>query len=232
VQLTILGGGAAQGLVEALRDRCKVEIGCEIAGTFGAVGAMRDKLIGGAPADLLILTSALIGELATAGHVMSNSARDIGIVRTAVALRAGDLVPPVGDAGALRAALLAADEIHCPDTKLATAGIHFAKVLDRLGITDVIAARLRAHPNGMTAMRALAGSQAKRPIGCTQVTEILSIPGISLAGPLPKAFELATVYTTGVCTRARLAEEARRFAALLAADDTHPIRQRVGFETA
>ena len=98
MQLAILSGGAAQGLVEALRDRFKAETGCEIAGTFGAVGAMRDKLIGGAPADLLILTSALIGELAGAGHVVTGSAVDLGIVRTAIAVRAGDPVPPVGDA--------------------------------------------------------------------------------------------------------------------------------------
>ncbi len=164
--------------------------------------------------------------------MVAGSAVDIGIVRTAVAVRAGDPVPPVGDAEALRAALLAADEVHCPDPKLATAGIHFAKVLEGLGIAGDTAARLRAHPNGMTAMRALAGSQAKRPLGCTQVTEIVATPGVTLAGPLPKAFELATVYTAGVCRRARLPADARRFAALLAGNDTRHVRERAGFEAA
>ena len=58
-------------------------------------------------------------------------------------------------------------------------------------------------------MRALAQSRAARPIGCTQVTEILSTPGVTLVGPLPKEFELATVYTAGVCTKAALPAEAR-----------------------
>jgi len=64
MQLTLLSGGAAQGLVAALAAKFKAETGCDITGTFGAVGAMRDKLIAGAPADLLILTQALIAELA------------------------------------------------------------------------------------------------------------------------------------------------------------------------
>ena len=67
MQLQILSGGAAQGLVHALSSQFKADTGCEIEGTFGAVGAMRDKLLGGAPADMLILTSALIAELARIG---------------------------------------------------------------------------------------------------------------------------------------------------------------------
>ena len=58
----------------------------------------------------------------------------IGTVETAVAVRDGDALPAVGDADALRAALLAADEIHFPDPEQATAGIHFAKVMRDLGI--------------------------------------------------------------------------------------------------
>ena len=59
-KLRILSGGAAQGLVEALRPAFEAESGCTIDGTFGAVGAMRARLLGGEPADLVILTRALI----------------------------------------------------------------------------------------------------------------------------------------------------------------------------
>ena len=84
------------------------------------------------------------------------------------------LRPPVGDAAGLRAALLAADAIYFPDPKQATAGIHFAGVLERLGIAADVASRLKTFPNGATAMRELAAATTDRPIGCTQVTEIIS----------------------------------------------------------
>jgi molybdate transport system substrate-binding protein len=69
-----------------------------------------------------------------------------------------------------------------------------------------------------------------RPIGCTQFTEILNTPGAVLVGLLPKEFELATVYTAGVCARAALPDFALRLAALLGDDGTRSLRQRLGFE--
>jgi molybdate transport system substrate-binding protein len=230
VKLALLSGGAAQGLVTALAARFKAETGCDIGGTFGAVGAMRDRLLAGAPADLLILNQALIAELTRPGHVLLGSAVDLGVVRTGVAVRTGDPRPSIGDATALRSALLAANAIYFPDPKLATAGIHFAKVLDALGIGSEAATRLRPSPNGAAAMQALARASDARAIGCTQVTEILNTSGVDLVGPLPKEFELATVYTAGVCTRAVLPDQAKRLATLLGGDAARAVREQAGFE--
>jgi molybdate transport system substrate-binding protein len=229
MQLRILSGGAAQGLVHALGPQFEEQTGCKLEATFGAVGAMKDKLLAGAPADMLILTSALIEELTRTNRVIVGSAADIGTVPTAVAVRTGDPAPPIGDADAIRNALRAADGIYFPDPKLATAGIHFAKVINALGLTAEVASRLRTFPNGQTAMRELAAAKDARPIGCTQVTEILNTPGTTLVGPLPKGFELATIYTCGVCARANEPELARKFAALLASTETRPLRERLGF---
>ena len=63
-RLNILSGGAAQGLVASLAPRFKAETGFDIAGEFGAVGAMIEKLRGGMPTDVVILTAALIAGLA------------------------------------------------------------------------------------------------------------------------------------------------------------------------
>jgi molybdate transport system substrate-binding protein len=228
-KLTILSGGAAHGLVAALAAQFKAQSGCEIDGTFGAVGAMRDKLLSGTAADLLILTRALIDELAAQGHVVPDSVTNVGTVLTAIAVRRGDSLPDVGNAAGLRAALQAADAIYIPDPKLATAGIHFARVIDRLGLTAEVASRIRTYPNGATAMRELAAARGGRPIGCTQVTEILNPPGAQLVAPLPEGFELATVYTAGVCARAAAPHRARELAALLAGDAARAARQRAGF---
>jgi len=229
MKLTILSGGAAQGLVAALAPQFKAETGAEIDGTFGAVGAMRDRLLAGTPADMLILTSALIAELMGSGHVVAGSAAAVGAVATAVAVRRGDPAPAVGDADALRAALRAADSIYFPDPKLATAGIHFAKVLERLGIAAEVAARLRPYPNGAAAMAALAAVSGGRPIGCTQVTEILNTPGVALVGDLPADFALATVYTLGICAKAQAADLAQQFGKLLTGDASRELRRKLGF---
>ncbi len=98
--IRILSGGAAQGLVEALRPAFEASTGCKIDGVFGAVGAMKARLLAGEPADIMILSRALIDGLARDGHVVAQSAKDIGAVQTAIAVRSGDLPPAVGSAAA------------------------------------------------------------------------------------------------------------------------------------
>ena len=227
--LNILSGGAAQGLVASLAPKFKALTGFDIEGEFGAVGAMAGKLRAAAPADIVVLTAAIIADLARENLVVSASISDIGLVETAVAVRAGDSPVSVKDAAALRDALLASDAIFVPDTVASTAGIHVAKVLSQLDIADDVAARLRVFPNGATAMRHLAETDAVRPIGCTQSTEIVSTPGVILSGSLPPGCELSTMYAAAVATRAANARQAQRLIDLLTDADQRELRIRAGF---
>jgi molybdate transport system substrate-binding protein len=227
--LNILSGGAAQGLVASVAPKFKTLTGLDIAGEFGAVGAMAGKLRAGTPVDIVILTSAMIADLARENLVVPASISDVGLVETALAVRARDPHVTANDAAALRTAFLAADAIFVPDTKASTAGIHVAKILQLLGIADAVADRLKIHPNGATAMRHLAQSDATRPIGCTQSTEIISTPGVVLSGSLPAGCELSTMYTAAVATKAADARHARELIDLLIGADQRELRERAGF---
>jgi molybdate transport system substrate-binding protein len=227
--LNILSGGAAQGLVASLRPAFKEKSGLDIAGHFGAVGAMADKLRQGVPTDIVILTSALVAKLADEKLVHRTSIAAIGAVETAIAVRAADPKLPVGDAGALRATLLASDAIFVPDIKASTAGLHVAKVLADLGIADKVAPRLKVYPNGATAMSHLAASDAALPIGCTQATEIINTDGVALSGALPPPCELKTIYAAAIAAHAANAEAAQTLINLLTAREHQDVRERAGF---
>ncbi|MCP4618653.1 MAG: ABC transporter substrate-binding protein [Bradyrhizobium sp.] len=227
--LSILSGGAAQGLVNSLAPLFKASTGFDLDGEFGAVGAMAEKLRAGRPTDLLILTEALIATLAKERMAVPVSIRNIGVVETALAVRAGDSIANAPDQANLRKVLLAADAIYVPDTKASTAGVHVAKVLAQLGIASEIESRLKIYPNGTTAMRHLAESPAARPIGCTQSTEIISTPGVRLSGALPPGCELATMYTAAVTTSVARATEAQLLIELLTEAKHHELRRRAGF---
>jgi molybdate transport system substrate-binding protein len=227
--LHILSGGAAQGLVGSLAAKFKAMTGFDIGGEFGAVGAMANKLREGTPADIVILTSAILAKLAGEKLVVPASISDVGLVETALAVRSRDPKVSVTDAATLRTAFLAADAIFVPDTKASTAGIHVAKVLEQLGIGGEVAARLKIYPNGSTAMRQMAASDALRPIGCTQSTEIISTEGVVLSGSLPKGCELATMYTAGVTTQAAHARQAQALIDILVGTDQQASRSAAGF---
>jgi molybdate transport system substrate-binding protein len=190
---------------------------------------MADKLRGGMPTDLVILTAALLATLAGEKLVVAASISDVGMVETALAVRAGDPKVVARDEAGLREVLLASDAIFVPDTRASTAGIHVANVLARLGISDAVAARLRVFPNGATAMRELAASDARHPIGCTQATEIIVTKGVMLSGSLPPGCELATMYTAGVTARAAHPSQASALIGLLTGSGQREQRERAGF---
>jgi molybdate transport system substrate-binding protein len=229
--LHLLSGGAARGIVDALAPSFAAEAHVAIDGTFGAVGAMRQRLLDGAPCDVAILTDALIAALTAEGRLIPGSARALGRVATGIAVRAGDPSPDVCDGPALARALRAASAIYLPDPVRATAGIHFVEVLRRLGVYDAVAPALRPYPNGAAAMAALAASEDPRAIGCTQVTEIRHAAGVSLVGVLPTGLELVTVYTAAVCRDAADPDHAAMLIEWLSGPRSLALRSAGGFES-
>jgi molybdate transport system substrate-binding protein len=228
--LHILCAGAVQGIVKALHERFTAETGAAMAARFGAVGAMKEALLGGEPCDVMIATDAMVVALQSSGDLGMRPRAPLGSVRTGVAVAAGRRAPDIATPDALRAALLDASAIYFPDPQRSTAGIHFVSVLRQLGIDQAVAARLRTFPNGASAMRELGADKSGRAIGCTQITEIRYTPGIELVGALPKAFELATVYTAAAASRAAQPVLAQRFVELLAGPASLALRRQGGFE--
>jgi molybdate transport system substrate-binding protein len=226
--LHILSGGAAQGLVTRVQPAFEAMHGCRVDATYGAVGLMKDKLIAGAPCDLLILSEALIRDLCGQGRAEAASATPVGLVKTGVALKAGRSGADLRTESDLQALLQAAPAIYFPDPNKATAGIHFMEVLEALGLADQ-PGKLRTFPNGATAMAALAQAPEQDAVGCTQVTEILFTPGVQLVGPLPPPHELTTTYTAAVAAGAKQPELARGLIAMLTAAEAAQTRRDCGF---
>lgn len=226
----VLSGGAAAAVVQGVQPEFEQRTGSRIQGSFSAVGMMRDKLLGGAPCDVVILTQPLIAQLIASGHVVPGSARSLGLVKTGVAMRSGEAHPSVKTRDELQAALRAARGIYFPDPEKATAGIHFMNVLQALGLDDSLKSKFRVFPNGATAMGEMAKSTESDLIGCTQVTEINYTPGVDLVAVLPPEFELSTDYTLGICTGARQPEQAQLLADLLSGSASEAVRRQGGFE--
>ena len=120
--------------------------------------------------------------------------------------------------------------MYFPDPQHATAGIHFARVLDALGIRAQLGSRLHAYPNGAIALRQLASAAGERLIGIAQITEIAHAANVALVGGLPPEFGLATMYKVGVCRSTRLLPAARDFVRLLTGKSSHGLREMAGFE--
>lgn len=228
--IRILGAGASQAVVERIAAAYTRDTGNGVRADFGAVGAMKARVLAGEAVDLIVLTAGLIDELAGSGEVVPGSRADLGRVGTGVAVRAGTPLPDVATAQTLRGNLLAAAKVACPDPATATAGKVVVRALERLGIVAQLQPRMQYFPNGYAAMKWLAESRGPQEMGITQVTEILANPGVTYAGLLPGDLQTATVYSAGVAARAQNADGAREFIARLTSASARPLLAKAGYE--
>ncbi|MDR3522164.1 MAG: substrate-binding domain-containing protein [Acidocella sp.] len=228
--LHILAAGASKGLVLHLQSQFTQETGLTIDGFFNAVGAVKEKFLNGEACDVLILTATQIAELTAQGLLVAGSAAPLGAVSTGVAVPAGQPIPDISSPAHLAAALLASQAVFVPDPYQSTAGIHFMKILDKLGIQTAVLPHLKAFPNGAIAMRHLADSTEAHAIGSTQITEIKYTSGLTLVGSLPPEFALSTVYSAAISAKATNQAAARHLVALLTGTSTRTLRHDSGFE--
>jgi molybdate transport system substrate-binding protein len=114
-------------------------------------------------------------------------------VPVSLAVPQGTPVPDIASPEALKQALLRARSIAYADpARGATAGTHFAKVLDTLGVRASLQTRITVLPFGVEVIRDV--STGKYALGVSQSSEILQHPGITMVGPLPAPLALSTGY--------------------------------------
>ena len=228
--MNILCAGAVQGVIKAIEDAFFKSTGEKVNARFGSVGVMKEALLAGEPCDVMIVTAAMTAALQRESKLMIGSEASVGRVRVGIAVPKGAPLPDISTPEALKARLLAAGAIYFPETQRATAGIHFATVLAELGIAEEVSGRLYTFPSGAMVMRELGASTEPDAIGCTQITEINYTPGVTLVGPLPKAFELATVYTAAVSVTTSNPMLAHRFVGWVTGPESRALREQGGFE--
>jgi molybdate transport system substrate-binding protein len=209
--LRILSAGAAQAVTERIIEAFKRDTGAQVTAEFSAIGAMKARVTAGEAVDVITLSQSMIDELIAGGYVQQGSRFDLGKVGTGVAVRAGVALPKTGSAEELRATVLSATKIVCPDPATATAGKVVIAAFERLGIAEQVQDRLQFFPNGYAAMRWLAADGSARDLGITQVTEILPNKAVSYAGPLPDALQQKTIYSVGIAARANEPQLAKNF---------------------
>lgn len=228
--LNVFCAGAAMAVMKELAAKYENESGHTIVAKFGAVGAMKAPVVAGEPADVVVLTAALIDELIGQGLCVGGSRVDLGKVGTGVAVRKGTPLPDVSNLHVLRGNLLAATRVLFPDPAVATAGKVVMAALEKMGIAQDLKARLQFFPNGNAAMNDLAASSGLNEMGITQITEIVPIEGVTLVGPLPAEVQNLAVYSVGLAARSANPEVAQEFIRRLTGFNAQPVLSAAGFD--
>jgi molybdate transport system substrate-binding protein len=186
--------------------------GHKIICVFDTAGATNQKFRADPEAAFLITTQALISEGEKNGSLKGGTSYRLGDTVAGFAAPPGSPKPDISTSAKLKTALLSARRIAFSDpARGATAGTHFMKVIESLGIKDEVLKKATLAQDGVETMRLVL--EEKVDLGVTQTSEIVQANRSALVGPFPKEFELATTYS--LWYRAGISAAAKGFVALI-----------------
>jgi molybdate transport system substrate-binding protein len=230
--LRFLAAGATEASVRDKIGVFEAQTRLALEYSFGAVGALRDKVIAGEPADVVVVTPAIITTLEEQQLVRAGSRVDLGRIGGGLAVRAGDAAPSITTTDELRQALLGADEVYYADPLTATAGAALMRIVDTLGIGDQVRAKGHTAAGGREAMQNLSRSTAPRVLGATQISEIKSVPEVKLVGEYPGDLQVKTTYSAIILQRTERVDDATRLVQFFAGAEFQARLAQSGFEPA
>lgn len=215
IKVIISGGFAAvyrEGLPEFERSTgIKVETG---SGASEGVGpkTIRHQLAHGAKADVVILSREGLRGLHEDGRIRAGSESGLATAPLAAAVRAGSPKPDIGNAAALRQALIDAGRVVAPSS---TSGQFFRdQVVPKLNLPDTVTLTLEAR--GTEAAEALRAGRADLSIGPT--SELVQETGIEVVGLLPSDLQLVQTFTAAIVGDSTAPEAAGRLIEFLSSD--------------
>ncbi len=229
-EITVLATTAMKSALDALAPRFAAASGHTLRLGYGPSGALVKRVADGEAGDLVILAGG-IDALIRQGRVVAASRADIARVRIGVAVRKGAPRPDISSADALKRALLAARSVAFVDPASGGAsGAHLVPMFERLGVAAQVNAKARlarGGPDGMVSALVAAG---EAEIGLQQISEIMSVDGVDLVGPLPDELQSVTVYSAGVLAKAAQPDAARALIRFLMSPPAAAVFRAKGLE--
>ena len=160
--------------------------------------------------------------------VTTGSLTNLGGTAVAVALRAGAPKPDISSVEAFKRALVSAKSVVYADpTKGGASGVYFARVIDRLGLTEQLRGKTVLVP-GAQAAEIVARGEAE--LGIAQTSEIVPVGGAELLGPFPGEIASVTVFTAGISAGTETSEADRALIQFLSGPLAAPTLKAKGFE--
>ncbi len=151
----------------------------------------------GAEADLLVLADGALTALEEEGYLLAGTARPLWTSQVVAAVPAGSPVPVLDSDCDLRAVLRSAKKIAYSTGPSGTA---LLDLIGRLGLADALAGRLVQAPPGVPVGSLLSSGQAD--LAFQQHSELMDLPGVVIAGPLPGDTAISSTFGGGVLASA------------------------------
>jgi molybdate transport system substrate-binding protein len=200
-EIRLLTAGAMRAVVVELLPEFEGKTGHKVLIDNATAGTLARRIEAGEAFDAAIITPKIIGDLAQKGKIADGGRMDLAKVGIGVAVKDGAALPDIRTVDAFKRTLLEAKSVAYIDPKSGgSSGIYFDGLLDKLGIGDAVRPKSKLKQGGYVAELVASG---EAEIAVHQISEIVPVKGVTLAGPLPAEIQNTTTYTAGISTAAK-----------------------------
>lgn len=203
--LKILSAGAVKRGVARVAAAFEQETGTRVDIEFTPVPEVRKRITAGETADVVVATPSALDEFAAQKKIDPASRGFLGRSRMGIVIHADAPMPAITDTESFKKLLLAASHVVRNE---ASSGIYSEKLLAKLGLTDVLGAKIVVVKTGSGIMQYVADHPAQA-VGLAQISELMVMMDkgckVKLAAPLPDEIQNMTSYDAAAMTGASAA---------------------------
>ncbi len=226
----MLSTGIFRGIYPALIAKFERTSGHKVTLTIETPFALKDKLIGGFDSDVVIAVAPIMKDIETSGKIIPESRAAIGQVYIAVVVRGGAAKPDLSTADAVKHAIRSAKAVAINDPKGGSnIGRFVMGLADRLAFDDELRSRFKMYPGGGDQVVG-AVVKGEADFGITISSEILSVKGAEIAGPLPSEMNQITVAYGFLVPGTKQTQAGNAFIAFLRSPDARSLMTSNGIE--
>ncbi|MBV8030876.1 MAG: substrate-binding domain-containing protein [Betaproteobacteria bacterium] len=203
--------------------------GAKVELSLGTGLSIAKRASAGEAGDVVVAPTGAVEKLEKEGSVIAGSARLVARSVVGVAVKKGAPKPDLSSAESVKRALLAARSVAYSDPAGGGAsGIHFASVLERLGIAEAVNARAIRRAGVLNASIAASG---EAELAIQQVPELFGVEGSEIAGPLPPELQQTSSFSAAVLATSADRDAAAKAVDFLSSPETRRLLKVKGFET-
>lgn len=227
-EIHVMSGGAPKEAFALLTPKFEQQTGHKVKFTYAVITSLREKLAAGEKADVLVLPVPVLDGLAKDGKMLSHARATFGIVGISVVVKEGASKPDISTREKFKAAMLAARSVVHATPGKTPSGTHMGKVMEQLGIADAMAKKVIHKPALDGGVQLVSSGEAD--IGIYPASEVASVKGLIIVGPLPAGIDFTIVYGGAATSDSAAPDAAAAFVKFMAAPENRGVWKEAGFD--
>ena len=211
--LRVMSGGAPKEIFRQLTPQFEKQSGHRVDYVFAVMSALRDRLAAGEKVDVLVMPTNILDGYQKDKTVRAEGRAVLGLVSINAVVRAGAKNPDLSTPEKVKQAMLGSRAITHATPGATPSGTHMGKLVEQLGIADVMKGKIIHRPALEGGVQLVASGEAE--IGFYPKSEVVNSDGLTVVGPLPASVQLTTIYGAAVTAASTAPDAGRAFIAFM-----------------